>query len=75
MEDAQKLLVEKKVIKKKEGKLPKEFDPANLTNLFVDQFATWDEVHRKVIPGYDEGCVRNRYKYHIMKSPRKKWGV
>ena len=70
MEDAQKLLVEKKVIKKKEGKLPKYFDPANLTNLFVDQFVTWDEVHRKVIPGYDEGCLRNRYKSHIMKFPR-----
>ena len=35
------------------GKLPKEFDPANLTNLFVDQFVTWDEVHRKVITGSD----------------------
>ena len=63
------------MIKKKEGKLPKEFDPANLTNLFVDQFVTWDEVHRKVIPGSDERCVCNWYKYHIMKFPRNKWGV
>ena len=72
MEDAQKLLVENKIIKKKEGKLPKEFDPANLNNFVVDKFVTWDEVHRKVIPGSDEGCVRIWYKYHIMKFPRKK---
>ena len=40
--DAQNILVEKKIIETKEGKLPKEFDPNNLTNLFVDQFFTWD---------------------------------
>ena len=45
-----------------------------MTNLFVDQFVTWDEVHRKVIPRSDEGCVRNQYKYHIMKSPLKNNG-
>ena len=38
VEDAQNIIVEKKIIKTKEGKLPKEFDPANLTNIFVDQF-------------------------------------
>ena len=68
MEDTQNILVEKKIIKTKEGKLPKEFDPTNMTNLFVDQFFTWDEVHRIVLTGSDEGCVRNQYKYHIMKS-------
>ena len=47
--DAQKNLVEKKIIETKEGKLPKEIDCANLTNLFVDQFVTWYEVHRKVV--------------------------
>ena len=61
-------------IKTKEGKLPKEFDPANLTNLFVHKFVTWDEVHRKVIPGSDYIYVHNRYKYHIMKLPRKNNG-
>ena len=70
MEDAQNILVEKKIIKTKEGKSPKVFDPANLTNLFVDQFVTWDKVHRKVIPRYDYVYVRNRYKDHIMKFQR-----
>ena len=54
----------------KEGELPKEFDPANLTYLFVDKFFTWDEVHRKVIPVSDDGHVRTHYKDHIMKFPR-----
>ena len=58
------------MIKTKEGKLPKEFDPDNLTNLFVDQFVTWDKVHRKVIPGSDDGYVRTPYKNNIMKLPR-----
>ena len=65
--DAQNILVEKKIFETKEGKLPKEFGPANLTNLFVDQFVTWDEVHRKVIPGSNYVYLRNRYKDHIMK--------
>ena len=65
---------ENKIIKTKEGKLPKEFDPANLTNLFVDQFVTWDEVYRKVIPGSNYIYLCNRYKDHIMKFPRKKNG-
>ena len=56
MGDSQNNLAEKKMIKK-EGKLPKYFDPANLTNSFVDKFVTWDKVHRKVIPGYDDGYV------------------
>ena len=56
------------------SKFPKEFDPTNLTNLFVDQFVTWDEVHRKVIPRSDYVYLRNRYKYHIMKFPRKNNG-
>ena len=34
--DSQNILVEKNIIETKEGKLPKEFDPANSTNLFVD---------------------------------------
>ena len=38
--DARNILVENKIIGMKEGKLPKEFDPANLTNFFVDQFVT-----------------------------------
>ena len=54
----------------KEGKLPKEFDPTNLNNLFVDQFVTWDEFHRKFMPGYDNGFACTPYKYHIMKFPR-----
>ena len=56
--DARNFLVKKKIIETKEDKLPKYFDTANLTNLFVDQFVTWYEVHRKVIPGYDDGYVR-----------------
>ena len=60
MGDAQKILVENNMIKKKEGKLPKDFDTANLNNLFVDQFVTWDGVYRKVIPGYDDGYVYTR---------------
>ena len=51
----------------KEGKLPKYFDPANLTNLFVDQFVTWDEGHRNVMPGSYDGYVRTPYKGHIIK--------
>ena len=40
--DAQNILVEKKRIKTKEGKLPKEFDPASSTNLFVEHaLRTW----------------------------------
>ena len=35
-QEAKNMLVEKEIIKTKKGKLPKEFDPANLTNLFVD---------------------------------------
>ena len=67
VEDAHNILVEKKIIKTKKGKLPKEFDPASLTNSFVDQFVTWDEVHRKVIPGSNYVYLRNWYKDHIMK--------
>ena len=74
VEEAQNIIVEKKIIKTKESKLPKEFDPANLTNLFVDQFITWDEVRRKVIPRYDYVYVRNRYKDHITKFQRKNNG-
>ena len=54
----------------KEGELPKEFDPANLTHLFVNKFFIWDEVHRQVIPRYDNGYVRTLYKDHIIKFPR-----
>ena len=67
--DAQNIIVEKKIIETKEGKLPKEFDPANLTNLFVVQFVTWDEVHRKVMLGSDYGYVLTPYEDHIMKLP------
>ena len=74
MEGAQNILVEKKIIKTKEGKLPKEFDLANLTNLFVDQFVTWDEIHRKVVPGSDDVYVRFQYQYQIMKFPYKNNG-
>ena len=55
-------------------KLPKEFDPTNLNNLFLDQFFTWDKVHRKVIPGSDDGYVHNLYKDHIIKIRRKNNG-
>ena len=61
VQDAQKIIVIKKIIKTKESKLPKEFDPTNLTNLFVDQFVTWDEVNMKVIPISDYVYLRNRY--------------
>ena len=59
--DARNILVEKKIIEMKVGKSPKEFDPNNLTNLFIDQFVTWDEVNRKVIPISDYVYLRNRY--------------
>ena len=62
-------MFEMKIIKIKEGKLPKELYPTNLNNLFVDQFFTWDEVHSKVIPGYYDGYLRTLYKDHIMKLP------
>ena len=67
--DARNILNEEKIIKTREGKLPKEFYPANLDNLFVDQFVTWDEAHRKFIPGSDDGYVRTPYKDNIMKIP------
>ena len=65
--DAQSILVENKRIEMKEGKLPKDFDPANLTNLFVDQFVTWDEGNRKAMPGSYDGYARTPYKGHIIK--------
>ena len=74
LKDAQNIIVEKKIFKTKEGKLPKEFDPANLTNLFFDQFVTGDELHRKVIHGSDYVYLRNQYKDHIMMFPRKNIG-
>ena len=61
------MLVQKKIIKTKESKIQKEFDPTNLNNLFVDQFVTWDEVHMKVIHRSNHVCLRNQYKDHIMK--------
>ena len=70
MGDAQNILDENNIIKTKEGRLLKDFDTANLTNLFVDQFFTWNEVHKKFIPGSDDGYVHTPYKYHIMNLPR-----
>ena len=70
MGDARNILVEKKIIETKEGELPKEFDPTNFNNSFVDQFFTWNEVYRDIIPGPDDGCVRTPYKDHIMNFPR-----
>ena len=66
---AQNILVEKKIIEKIEGKLPKYFGPANLTHLFVDPFVTWDDVHRKDIRGSYDSYILTPYKYHIMKFP------
>ena len=66
---ARSIPAEKKIIEAKEGKSPKEFDTANLTYLFVDQFVKWDEFHRKVIPRYDDGYICTLYKDHIMKFP------
>ena len=40
-----------------------------MTHYFVDQFLTWDEVHRKFIPVSGDGCVHTPYKYNIMKFP------
>ena len=57
----------KKDNRKIEGKLPKDFGPANLTNLSVYQFVTQDEVHMKAIPISDDGYILTPYKYHIMK--------
>ena len=74
MGDTQNILVEKKMILLKEDNLPKEFYPDNLTNLFVDKFVTWDGVHSKVIPGYDDVYLRTPYKYHIIKFPHEKNG-
>ena len=68
MEDTKNILVEKKIIKTKEGKLPKAFDHANLTTLFLNQFVTWDEFHRRVIPRSDYVFMLNTYKDHIMNS-------
>ena len=64
-----KILVEKKIIEMKEGKLPKELDTDNLTCLFVDHFFTWDKVNRKVMPVSDDGYVHTTYKDRIMKFP------
>ena len=69
MGDSQNILFEKKIIETKEGKLPKYFDPAYLTRLFVDWFVTWDEACKTVITGSDDGYVRTPYKDHIMKFP------
>ena len=67
--DARNILVEKKTIKTKEGKLSKEFDPADLNNLFVDNFVTWYEVHRKVMFGYDYGYLFTMHMDNIMNFP------
>ena len=40
-----------------------------MTNLFVDQFVTRDEVHRKIIPIFDDSYVHTLYKYHTIKLP------
>ena len=56
---ARNIPFENNIIKTKEVKLPKEFDTANLNNLFVDPFVTWDVVHRKVITGSDDGYIGN----------------
>ena len=68
--DARKILIEKKRIKSKEVKLPKQFDTTNLNNLFVDQFVAWDEVHSKSIHVSDDGYTCTTYKDQIMKFPR-----
>ena len=67
--DEQNILDENKIIGGKQGKLSKEFNPNNLTDLSVDQFVTWDEVQRKFINGSDDGYVQTVYKSHIMKFP------
>ena len=67
---ARNIIVEKKIIETKEGKLPKDFDPANLNNLLVDKFFTWDEVRSKFVPLSDDGYVSTQYKDKIMKFPR-----
>ena len=54
----------------KEGKLQIEVDHYDLTDLFVDQFVIWDEVHRKVIATSDDGYIHTTYKDNIMKFPR-----
>ena len=68
--DVQNILVENSKIKRKEVKLLKDFDPANLTNLFVDQIVTRYEVNKKVIAGSDDGYVHSTYKDHIMHLTR-----
>ena len=55
---------------KQKKKLPKDFDPANLTNLFVDRFLTSDKFHRNFISGSNDGYVRIPEKNNIMKLPR-----
>ena len=70
MGDARNILFEKKTIETKEIKSPKEFNPANFANLFFGKFVTWDEFHRKVIPGFDDGYIHTPYKDHIMNFPR-----
>ena len=70
VEDAWNCLVKKKIIKTKEGRLPKTFDPADFTDLFADQFVTWDEFHRKVVAGTGDFYARTLYKDWIMKFPR-----
>ena len=70
LEDAKKYLVKENVIKGTDSELPSEYDPAKLTSLSVDQFVTWDEVHKKVMPGSDDGYVKSPYKDHILKFPR-----
>ena len=67
MIDAKNILVEKKIIKTKEGKLPIYFIRVNLTNLFVHQFVTWDKIYMKVIPRPYDGYECTTYKDHIMK--------
>ena len=48
--DVQNIAVEKKILKTKEGKLPKDFDSANLNNLFVGQVAHGMKLTRKSYP-------------------------
>ena len=58
LEDAKKYLVKENVIKGTDSELPSEYNPAKLTSLSVDQFVTWDEVHKKVMPGSDDGYIQ-----------------
>ena len=53
--------------------IPLEYNPLHLQPIKVDQFVTWDEVHRKCQPGSDNGQIISTVKKECYN--RLKWKI